>query len=196
MSRVTHIYSADQYPHELADGEAGAQLERALLKYERFTQSWPGSDGKASAVGNNWAVLLHAPRFAEIMVDFSDFVQNHLAWCRRAAPRELAILVLFQRRGSDYGFQSHLAPAAAAGVTEGQLADLPTYLTSDSFDEEERDAIAYTHAALDGDVPDELFQRLKQRYGEQQVVEMAVLVGFYSLWAILLDTLRPEYVSA
>ena len=56
--------------------------------------------------------------------------------------------------------------------------------------------IEFTHAALDNHVSDELFERLVARYGEQQTIEMAVVVGFWTFWGILINTLRPDYAPA
>jgi len=194
MARVKQIRSAEDYPHELASPEAQEQLARVFTAYERFTRSWPALYGKGQEVTNSWAQLIHVPRFAELMLDLADFIVNEMPWAQRAKLRELAILTLYQRQRCDYGYRAHFGPASSAGITTEQIVELPAFRTSELFDDEEREVIEFTNAALDGEVSDELMSRLRARYGEQQTVELTVAVGFWALWGLLINVFQPDYV--
>jgi alkylhydroperoxidase family enzyme len=66
-----------------------------------------------------------------------------------------------------------------AGVTEEDLRALPTYATSDRFDETERLVLDYATgiSRTPVDVPDELFERLRERFDEAQLVELTTLIA-------------------
>lgn len=63
---------------------------------------------------------------------------------------------------------------AKSGVTAEQLADLPRYRESPHFTEEERLVIDYAVAMTEtpSSVPDELFDALRARFSERQLVEL------------------------
>jgi len=188
--------NADDYPHDLATDEQRNQLARTFSRYEAHAKTWVGGYAGTPTVLSSWAQTFNVPRFGEILLDYADLVINELPWARDMKLRELAILTIYARQRCDFGYRAHLGPAAAAGITGEQIAELPVYRTSDAFGEEERDVIEFTHAALDGYVSDELFEKLRARYGEQQMVEMTVAVSFWALWGVLINTFQPDYVPA
>jgi alkylhydroperoxidase family enzyme len=195
MPRVKQIRTLDDYPHDVTNDDARVQIEQCFDKFAALSQKWGGPYTGTINVPNSWAQLFHVPRFAELVLELADYVLNDMPWAQNLKLRELAILALYQRQRCDYGYRAHLGPAAAAGITEKQIAELPVYRTSNEFDSEERDVIEFTYSAVDGNVCDELFQRLEKRYGEQQTVEMTATVAFWALWGIVINTLQPEYVG-
>jgi AhpD family alkylhydroperoxidase len=66
------------------------------------------------------------------------------------------------------------ALSTKAGVTAEQLADLPRYRESEHFDETERLVLDYAVAmtSVPVVVPDELFDALRARFDERQLVEL------------------------
>jgi len=46
---------------------------------------------------------------------------------------------------------------------------------------------------VSGDVPEELFAQVAARYGEAGAIECTVAIGWWSLWAMLLNTTRPAF---
>jgi AhpD family alkylhydroperoxidase len=71
------------------------------------------------------------------------------------------------------------ALGAQSGVTREQLADLPRYRESDHFDETEKLVLDYAVAmtATPSDVPDELFDALRERFSERQLVELTSAIA-------------------
>jgi alkylhydroperoxidase family enzyme len=66
------------------------------------------------------------------------------------------------------------------GVTEEQLRDLPRYRESSVFSEEERLVIelAVEMTGRPVKIPSELQERLRQRFDEAQLVELAAAVAW------------------
>jgi alkylhydroperoxidase family enzyme len=74
-------------------------------------------------------------------------------------------------------FGSAISPEA--GVGEAELRALPTYETSDRFGELERLVLDYATAMSRSpvDVPDELFDRLREHFDEAQLVELTNIIA-------------------
>lgn len=68
---------------------------------------------------------------------------------------------------------------------------IPLWENASVFDEEQRLVIEYANAVVACDVPDVLFARVVERYGEKGAVELTSLIGFWSCWAMLLSAIRP-----
>jgi alkylhydroperoxidase family enzyme len=67
------------------------------------------------------------------------------------------------------------AGSSAAGVSDEKIAALPDYRTSLLYSESERAALELADAmsAAHVDVPDALFDRLREHFSEVQLVELA-----------------------
>jgi AhpD family alkylhydroperoxidase len=75
--------------------------------------------------------------------------------------------------------------AREAGVTEQQLRALPGFRDSDAFDEDEKLVLEYAEgiSRTPVDVPDELFERLRRRFDEPQIVELTYAAAIENLRA-------------
>lgn len=89
-------------------------------------------------------------------------------------------------------FGSAISPEV--GVSEEDLRALPAYRTSDRFDQTERLVLDYATgiSRTPVDVPDELFDRLRERFDEAQLVELTTLIALENLrarfnWAFGID---------
>jgi AhpD family alkylhydroperoxidase len=82
-----------------------------------------------------------------------------------------------------------------SGVTEKQLAELPRFRDSDAFDEDEKLVLEYAEgiSKTPVDVPDELFERMRARFDEPQLVELTFAAGIENLrarvnWALGIES--------
>ena len=77
-----------------------------------------------------------------------------------------------------------------SGATERQLLELSDYRESDAFSDDERLALEYAEAmsATPAVIPDELFERLRARWDERQLVELTS--------AIALENFRARFNHA
>ncbi len=84
----------------------------------------------------------------------------------------------------DYG--SFLA-RGEAGITDEQLRELPRFRESDAFSEEEKLVLEYAEgiSRTPVQVPEELFERLRQRFDEAEIVELT--------WAAALENMRARF---
>jgi 4-carboxymuconolactone decarboxylase len=112
---------------------------------------------------------------------------------RRAKHTPKRLLLLAELKASalcgcewcmDYG--SFLAQREA-GITDQQLRELPKFRESDAFSEEEKLVLEYAEgiSRTPVDVPEELFDRLRQRFNEVEIVELT--------WAAAIENLRARF---
>ena len=102
--------------------------------------------------------------------------------------------------------------ARDAGVTEEQLTEIPRFRESDAFDADEKLVLEYAEgiSRTPVEVSDELFTRLRERFDEDQIVELTWAAAIENLrarfnWALGIDSqnytegatcIRPETVPA
>jgi AhpD family alkylhydroperoxidase len=81
--------------------------------------------------------------------------------------------------GCEFCIDIASAISAKSGVTAEQLADLPRYRESDRFDETEKLVLDYAAAmtATPSFVSDELFDALRSRFDERQLVELTSAIA-------------------
>jgi alkylhydroperoxidase family enzyme len=109
------------------------------------------------------------------------------------ADRELVILRTLHVRGGDYGYRHHLAMGAAAGLSEGQLADIPDWRTSARFNPRERALLAYTDAMVAPEgVDDATFDAVAAFLTPAEIVEVTLNASFYAAVSQFTTALRVE----
>jgi AhpD family alkylhydroperoxidase len=105
--------------------------------------------------------------------------------------KELAMLRTAQLIGCEWclDFGSYLAQKA--GVAEEDLRDLAIWRQSSRFDPLDRAVLEYAEAMTRTpvDVPDELFERLREHFDERQMVELTLSISLENLhsrtnWAL------------
>jgi alkylhydroperoxidase family enzyme len=66
-----------------------------------------------------------------------------------------------------------------AGLESGKILALGDYAASDAYGERERAALAYADAmTTEGGVGDELFERVRQYFSDDAVVELTALIAW------------------
>ena len=145
---------------------------------------------------NLYRVLLNSPSIAEAWQAFNSAIRFNTALDEQA--RELAILRVAQLNGADYQFQIHATKyAPEADITPQQITALEGGENSSLFQPAHRALLAYTRAmTVDIDVPDAVFNKLKQHYNDTQIVELTVLIGAYNMHTRVGRALRidPELI--
>ena len=112
--------------------------------------------------------------------------------------RELAICVVARLTGAEYEFHHHAPELKKAGATDAQLASLAdpdAAATSDQFDELQRSVIRFAIASTRNvQIPDSIFDSLKQRMSTSDVVELVAVTAAYNMVARFLVALQitPE----
>jgi AhpD family alkylhydroperoxidase len=108
----------------------------------------------------------------------------------KRAPRNLKLLVELKASalcGCEWCMDFGSWLANEAGITEEQLRELPNFRDSDAFDEDEKLVLEYAEgiSRTPVAVPDEVFERLRRRFDEPQIVELT--------WAASIENLRARF---
>lgn len=186
MTRVTTINRPQDYPG-LADTATATDL--AAL----FETLFPGNPApEINKHHAGIAIAAHSPKLALQLARLGGLMALDLGWSQRSDLRELAIQAVNLHYKSDYSFRARLPNAAAAGVTDAQLAALPQAELSPLFDEDQKLTVAYAQAVASGAVPADLFDRVKARWGERGAVECTAVIAFWAFWAMFLNATGAE----
>ena len=102
--------------------------------------------------------------------------------------RELVILRTAYLCGTDYEWGHHVPLGLAAGLTESEIAQIPAGAT-DQWDDLDRAMLtAVDELHQDAVVNDHTWNRLSQQLGSAELVELVMLVGQYSMVAMVLNS--------
>jgi AhpD family alkylhydroperoxidase len=93
--------------------------------------------------------------------------------------KDLAMIKAAALVGCEWCLDIGSAIGRKAGISPEQLADLPCYRDSDRFDDTEKLVLDYATAitATPSDVEDELFDALRARFDERQLVELTAAIA-------------------
>jgi len=107
--------------------------------------------------------------------------------------RELAILRVGHLNGAIYEWTQHVSIALRVGVRQAQIDALPDWERSNEFKETEKAILRYTdEETLKIRVSDETFSAVRDALGEEGVVELTTLIGYYGMVCRILETLQVE----
>jgi len=115
----------------------------------------------------------------------------------RLDPRDREILILrtCARAGAEYEWGVHaLAFAKPLGLSDAQLTATARGSASDpAWSEADAQLVAAADALYDSDtIPDELWEALSGRLGDDQLLELMVVAGWYRLISYVINSARIE----
>lgn len=144
--------------------------------------------------GNWWTVFALVPDcFRHAIAGFAFYRSA----ARKLDPklRELGQTRAGFLRESQFVFSQHCKASRDVGLTEAQVADIPTWTTSDAFSPVERAVLAYTDELVlqNGRVQDATFDRLSEQLSEEEILELTYITALYEMHAIMTRALRLEY---
>ncbi len=129
-------------------------------------------------VSRPFQLLLHSPALAERVAELGHLVRFGSSLID--SDRELVTLATGRAIGCAFVWESHLDPAAAAGVSAETIEMLqgePAHLG-----ERERVLVSFAdELAGTGTVSEGTFDAARQLLGTRQLVELAVTVGYYAM---------------
>jgi AhpD family alkylhydroperoxidase len=100
-----------------------------------------------------------------------------------------------QINGCAYCIDMHWKDARAAGESEQRLYGLDAWEESPYYTDRERAALAYIESVTriaDTHVPDDVFDRARSHFSEQEVVDLTWLAATINAWNRLAISLRSE----
>ena len=136
-----------------------------------------------------WAVILRSPELLNRLRGVSDYLRFNSSLPPRLS--ELVILITAREWSQNYEWAAHhplaleggLSPDIAAAVAEGRRPE-------DMAADEEALYDFCTALHRDGRVSDAAYARALDVFGEQGIVDMVGLSGYYTLIAMVLNTAR------
>jgi AhpD family alkylhydroperoxidase len=113
-------------------------------------------------------------------------LQTYVDWCGL----EHSLLELVKTRASQingcaYCIDMHTKDARALGESEQRLYLLSAWRESPGFTERERAALDWTEAVTmvtEGHVPDDVYERVKQQFGEEEMVNLTLAIVAINGW--------------
>lgn len=144
-----------------------------------------------SQASGPFAVWLRTPEFAELAGNFGMYLRTRTTLPRRLL--ELAVLVTARNWTAQYEWHVHEKFTETAGLDSRVVEDLrfgrrPTFKVAD-------EAVVYDVATeiLDTKrLSDETYQRALDALGEQTVIDLLSVIGYYTLIAVLLVGLEVD----
>ena len=144
--------------------------------------------------GNWWSVFAVSPEvFGHAVAGFALYEKSESNLDPKL--RELGQTRAGWARGSQFVFSQHCKGARNAGVSEEQIAAIPSWSTADCFSPLERAVLAYTDALVlaSGRVPDQLFATLRSHLDDVQIMTLTYITAMYEMHATISRALRLEY---
>ncbi|WP_242888320.1 carboxymuconolactone decarboxylase family protein [Actinomadura litoris] len=157
-------------------------LERELFGDAAFTGTMH--------VGRTWA---HNPGLMKAQRPLQEYLLNASSLPGR--DRELAILRIVWRRGSEYAFGQHVRMGRAAGLTDAEIDRVPHGPDADGWTAFQKVLLQAVDELHDeGRLSDDTWQALARRYEDAQLIDLIAVVGRYWAVAVMLNSVgvQPE----
>ena len=157
------------------------------LDQQRVAQAIAG--GPRGGQRGPFHAQLRSPEHADRVRHLGDYVRFESTV--PAALRELAILLVARFWSAHYEWNAHRKHAAAAGLDPGiadaiELGRRPAMMSTD-------EALVYDFVSellIDRDISDTTFHAALARFGEQTIVELIGVAGYYGFISLVLNANR------
>lgn len=180
-----------EVPRDEADNEVALPLYR-LLFGDRDPVTDPGTD--TGTPGDWWTVFANSP---DTLKHAAQGFAYYRSPARQIDPvlRELGQTWAGYATGSQFVFSQHCKSLRGLGVDDAKIAAVPTWQTSDMFDQRERLVLAYADCLVvhRGRVPDALFDELKSQFSDVEILELTYITCLYDMHAVMSKALRTEF---
>jgi alkylhydroperoxidase family enzyme len=175
--------------------EAEAPIVKVMYDYlfeDRDPVADPGT--ATGSPGDWWTVFALVPDVLEHAVQGFGLYQSPK---RLLAPvlRELAQARAGWAAGSQFVFSQHCKSLRALDVSDQRIAAIAHWSSASCFDESERLVLAYTDCLVydHGRVPDGLFDALRSRLPDEEILELTYIAALYLQHAVMSRALRTEF---
>ncbi len=147
------------------------------------------AEGPRGIVRGPLALMLHSPGLAEHAQALGEFARFHSVFPPNLS--ELIILIVARARDCEYEWRVHGPIAIRSGVSAEVVEAIRTH-SEPAFSEPAQQAVYDFATALlrNNHVPDEAFERFRALFGERGVVEIAGILGYYTLIAFMVNSVQ------
>lgn len=142
-------------------------------------------------VSNMFRALMGSPKLFQDRYDYSNSLRKNTDISD--IHRELAILTVGRIANSEYEFLHHARAALDIGVRPTQIDALAAFETSAEFDEREQAVMRYAaEVTTNIHVSDATWDALARHFTAKQLVELALIVGWYNQTVRVIIPLQIE----
>lgn len=160
--------------------------------------AWDSIAGSRGSVRGPHAMLMHVPPLAERVGALGEYLR--FGGLLAGAERELAILAAAREVGSRYEWAAHEPIARREGARPEAIAAVLALGSTEELEERERLVIEVVRAlSRERALPDALYEQASVVFGNERLVELVTLVGYYGMIALVLlgfDVDLPDGVEA
>jgi 4-carboxymuconolactone decarboxylase len=136
-----------------------------------------------------WDVFIRSPELFTHTQRMGEFLRFRSRLSGRLG--ELAILLVARNYGQDFEFAAHAQEAEAAGVAASVVEAIRDGRRPDGLDGDAQLVVDFVTELLHRrSVSDATFARAHARFGEPGCVELAGIVGYYGLLALVMNMAR------
>jgi len=141
---------------------------------------------------NVYRLLLHSPPLAESWFEHNNTVRWDTGLDGRL--REMVIIRIGYLSRARYVVGQHVPKLALAeGLSLAECEGLKDWQDSNLFSERDRAVLAYADAMTrDIEVPDAVFDPLREFFDDRQLVELTVLIGTYAMHVRVFEALKLD----
>ena len=140
---------------------------------------------------NLYKVAAHSPKVFLNLVRLGNSVIGRMELSPKL--REIVILRVATLTDSKYEWAQHVPVALQVGVSQEQVDAISDWKNLSEFNDEERAVLQYTDEVTQNvKVTDHTFDRVKNLFNEQAIVELTITIGYYGMLARLLVPLQVE----
>jgi alkylhydroperoxidase family enzyme len=175
--------------------EAEAPIVKVMYDYLFEGRDPVAEPGTATgSPGDWWTVFALVPDVLEHAVQGFGLYQSPK---RLLAPvlRELAQARAGWAAGSQFVYSQHCKSLRSLEVSDERITSIPHWSSASCFDETERLVLAYTDCLVydHGRVPDGLFDALRDRLSDEEILELTYIAALYLQHAVMSRALRTEF---
>lgn len=147
------------------------------------------ASGPRGGVRGPLAIWLHRPELAARAQDLGAYCRYHSSLEPRLS--ELAILTMARHWNAEYEWAAHKPEALKAGLSPEIVEAIRTGAPPGFADAEEHIVHAVARAVLDTrEVPDALYAEAVTTLGEERLVDLVGVLGYYTLISMTLNVFR------
>jgi 4-carboxymuconolactone decarboxylase len=145
--------------------------------------------GPRRGAGGPFNVLLRSPKMGDLVQQFGAEMRFSSSLPRKL--NEMAIIIVGRHWTSQYEWYAHRTAAAQAGLNESIIQAIAAGKKPASMDADETIIYNFAIELLNTrQVSDPVYNAVKNRFGEQGVVDLIGVMGYYQLVSMLLNVDR------
>jgi 4-carboxymuconolactone decarboxylase len=178
---------------------AAAQERLPMIPADKLSDAQKKSVGDMQSssfgVGGPFLALLREPKLADMAVSMATYFRNESVLGPKLT--EFVILLAARDWTQQFEWTAHYARALKAGLKQETVDDIAQGRRPAALPEDE--AIIYdfwTELTRNKSVSDVTYDRAVKKFGEEGVVSLTVLNGYYAMLAMVLNVARTPVLPA